>query len=1212
MQAERDYLVRFVFPRVREALLDHQIRLIDVDLRWGVTSEQDALEVCREIIDECHPRFLCILGGRYGWVPQGADRSITADEVQYGVLERREHRDGAFFYFRNPATTATMVEESPGEFREPEGSAAESKLAALKADIERAGLQPFTYNARWDAAYRRLIGLEQFGDRVFGDLLQSLSSDPNLADHFCESGNLEVDEFTEQAAETEAFIQERVERFIAGRRQSIIDAVINFAASDRQPNVLVLTGDSGSGKSALLTKIHQSLRALTNKRVVSHFVGASKGSTDLRHTLRRLCHALAPADTVSQNLDELINRFRSLLTNSSQPIVVIIDALNQLDPTDDAHGLHWIPTDLPPHVRIVTSTLEHPILEILRRRGASMETLEPLSQADASAIIDAFLRRYGKRFDATQVAELLAKSAADVPLYLLTALEELRTLGTYEEITTRIRELPGETRALFMWILKERLPCDPGFRDQAGQACGFDLVEKFSACLRASRHGLSALELTEILAPAESPDARDDPLGNVAALLRLLQPYLMQRGEFVDFFHAELREAAADLYLADAGKRRKAHRTLVQYFARAANPLADGMYTGGSVHALSELSFHQVESGADQEASITLQSVFFLEAKVVAGMAFDLPDDFARAIASFDGGDPRFATLRVLAKALRRDLNFIARHADDYPQAVFQCLWNSCWSYSEPESSRLEAGAKAKVTHTSADPDSSSTFAALLSRWLQAKQLSSPGFFWIRSLRAPSLSPACLAVFTGHQEIVNAAVYSADGSRIFSVASDFTLRVWDAETNKELQVIRSHDSAVTTVACSPEGSIVVAGSDDGCLRLWNVQNKTTTAVVHLDEPITCLSFSPDGQVLAAATRLKRVVHIWKVSDWREMATLPTHGPVTQVDFSAKGDRLATASGLTIQVFDTQTSKQTAVMVKPSFRVTSLAFSPDGRSIVSGSKDGTVAIWDVETGKEMCPLIQGKGSIGALVAYSRDGRSIAVARGSTVELWDAGRRIKFQTLEGHSNWIRSVAFSPDSARIVTSSTDQQIRTWRIGHREKSYPCESGGGRGGSVGGGSFSLDGRYLATTSGLEVSVFSVDEGRHVVIRSGPSAWSVPQRCIFSADSTRLLVEWDVTGEYDGTHYSAITGWNTSDWSPSNVTEDFQRAAEFAAGKLGPIRMVALDDETVVQSEENRKIVAYYPHPLRPQICHPTREMGAGNFHGDLHVIALEPLFGIG
>lgn len=67
-----------------------------INLRWGVTLEQDALSVCREVVDECRPRFLCMPGGRYGWVPPGKTRSITADEVHYGVLDRHlKSRGGA-------------------------------------------------------------------------------------------------------------------------------------------------------------------------------------------------------------------------------------------------------------------------------------------------------------------------------------------------------------------------------------------------------------------------------------------------------------------------------------------------------------------------------------------------------------------------------------------------------------------------------------------------------------------------------------------------------------------------------------------------------------------------------------------------------------------------------------------------------------------------------------------------------------------------------------------------------------------------------------------------------------------------------------------------------------------------------------------------------------------------------------------------------------
>src|SRR5438128_1270619 len=147
MQAERDHLVRFVFPRLREELLPRRIHLIDVDLRWGVTAEQDALSVCREVIDECRPRFLCILGGRYGWTPPGQERSITADEVRYGVLDRQQTPEHCFFYFRDPAATVQMAESTPGEYREPSGSENERKLAALKQAVVEAGFEPFVYPA---------------------------------------------------------------------------------------------------------------------------------------------------------------------------------------------------------------------------------------------------------------------------------------------------------------------------------------------------------------------------------------------------------------------------------------------------------------------------------------------------------------------------------------------------------------------------------------------------------------------------------------------------------------------------------------------------------------------------------------------------------------------------------------------------------------------------------------------------------------------------------------------------------------------------------------------------------------------------------------------------------------------------------------------------------------------------------------------------------
>ena len=193
MQAERDHLVRFVFPRIREELLKRRIHFIDVDLRWGVTSEQDALAVCREIIDECRPRFLCILGGRYGWTPEGQDRSITADEVRYASLDQGAPDPHHFFYFRAPEATAAMVEEWEGQYREPSGTPNEGSLEELKQAVRDAGYDPFVYPAEWSAERRRLVGLEAIGHRVYDDLMASVGAEfgseaPEPLDEFAEEG----------------------------------------------------------------------------------------------------------------------------------------------------------------------------------------------------------------------------------------------------------------------------------------------------------------------------------------------------------------------------------------------------------------------------------------------------------------------------------------------------------------------------------------------------------------------------------------------------------------------------------------------------------------------------------------------------------------------------------------------------------------------------------------------------------------------------------------------------------------------------------------------------------------------------------------------------------------------------------------------------------------------------------------------------------------
>ena len=109
-------------------------------------------------------------------------------------------------------------------------------------------------------------------------------------------------------------------------------------------------------------------------------------------------------------------------------------------------------------------------------------------------------------------------------------------------------------------------------------------------------------------------------------------------------------------------------------------------------------------------------------------------------------------------------------------------------------------------------------------------------------------------------------------------------------------------------------------------------------------------------------------------------------------------------------------------------VWSVAFSPDGKQVVSGSWDRTVRLWDAVTGAALQTLKGHSGSVSS-VAFSPDGKQVVSGSWDyTVRLWDAVTGAALQTLEGHSGSVRSVAFSPDGKQVVSGSVDDTVRLW----------------------------------------------------------------------------------------------------------------------------------------------------------------------------------------
>jgi hypothetical protein len=165
-----------------------------------------------------------------------------------------------------------------------------------------------------------------------------------------------------------------------------------------------------------------------------------------------------------------------------------------------------------------------------------------------------------------------------------------------------------------------------------------------------------------------------------------------------------------------------------------------------------------------------------------------------------------------------------------------------------------------------------------------------------------------------------------------------------------------------------------------------------------------------------------------ISDQSRM-TLRGHKTLAMsVAFSPDGKRIISGNwDSTINVWDAETGDELRILRGHKECVESVAFSPDGRRIVSGSDDKTIKIWDSATGEELMTL-RGHGRGINLVAFSPDGeRIVSRSRDKTIKIWDAATGAELMTLHGPEREVGPVSFSPDGRRIVLGS-DNTIKVW----------------------------------------------------------------------------------------------------------------------------------------------------------------------------------------